>query len=208
MRQIQNADAAQGLEEQFGLRGKIGVALDEIVVPVVNVGDFDGRSPYEPARRLGGDIRTSAAAGALTFAGILITPGPNTLLALEVIAPENLSGTTHRYEIKLFRPTDIAAVTVVAASAMARWDGRMRATGFAPQMACTTTTFHHTTLGIGAACATHDSFNGNPLSADIGRGFMLDGTDPLGPISVAVMTQIANAAFSVNFVVVEYPQKI
>lgn len=207
MRAVNRPAAAQALERQFALRGSIGLALDEVIVPTDEVGDFAGRSPYQGAqRKLGSDTVVSPAGGAAQYSGVLITPGAGAVLVVEALwAP---FASHQQQHLKLFRPVDVAAVNVTSASqAIARIDGRMRATGFIEQISATYSLFDHTTLVIGGAIGSWRTVaNWTGAYPGLPRGIVLDGTDPAGPISLAIMRDALNTDMRAGFALVEYPQ--
>ena len=197
MRQIQQVDAAQRLLAQFGLRGQLLFALDETIVPVCDVGDFAGSSPWEVQRTLASDTLVKGASGAGTYNGIYITPNAGTIAVIERLRVSNDAG-AQSLKVKVFRPADVATVTTVTGSPAAQLNGRMLSTGFAPQAPITGTTFHHTDHVQGAdfdwmqiwSAANHPHDTELPFP----RGVILDGDDPLGPISLAIQSTAANVS--------------
>lgn len=191
-RQIQRTDPSRSLERHFGLKGHIGISLDEVAVPVALLGDFAGRSPYE-ARGLVGDVQQQVAGGPGTLTGMLITPGAGTLLVVEGLKLVNESGASHNPIWKVLRPVDVAAVTVTGTSPSVLLNGQVRATGFAPQGVATSSVFHHTAQ-VGADFGRSWVSNGQEVNLELPRGIVLDGTDPDGPISLGFMVQSVNTA--------------
>lgn len=189
--QIQNADSSERLRNAFGLKGHVSTSLDEIIVPTADVGDYDGKSPWE-ARRIGGDTLEVVAAGVGRYGYVVITPGAGTKLVVESITCVNLTGASVVMSLKLFRPADVQGTTTLTTPAGC-WNLPISPAAFIPQMAAFSRTIHHNVLGIGAVIQEMYSVNTQTHDFRIPRGIVLDGTDPLGPISVGVMCNTANA---------------
>lgn len=201
---IQNDESSTRLQKQFRVVGRTPVVLDEVIVPVTEIGDFDGKNPWE-ARVLAGDAVSSPAGGATKYSGVLVTPAPGKVVVVEMFATRNITASTRQYNLKLFRPADRAAVTVTAANqAIVRLNGKMLTTGFAQQASSTYDLFNHTTVTIGADIEIMSTNGGVTQSFFLRRGVVLDGTDPRGPISLAVMLATLNEALPVIFSMVEY----
>lgn len=203
-RPVQNSDASRALEDQFDLRGHVGIQLDEIGVPVVDMGDFAGASPFEK-RWIVADTQLSGAAGAATYAGVFITPAVNTVLVIHHINLANATGANVTGWVKLFRPADVAACTVVSTDACARLNGHMQQSGFAQQGAATSSVWHHTTTTLGANFHRILAVNGRSNDFPFLRGIILDGRDPLGPIRLALQHGTLNTTFPItNWYATEY----
>lgn len=200
-RPIQDPQAAQALERQYGLRGAISLLLDEVVVPTSVVGDFAGSSPWE-TRRTGMDMQTSPAGGVGIYSGYLIQPGANTVLVVEDVRSEYSSTDPHVW--KLMRPVDVAAITVVATSAVAQTNGRVLSTGFLPQLAATASIVTHNSLVIGGEIYRTRGPNIQQLGVAIKRGIVLDGRDPAGLGGLLVLCQAANLQMRAGVHVTEY----
>lgn len=208
MKDIRSPFISGPLERQFNTRGGLTLSLDEGIVAVQDLGDFAGNSPFQYARRRRAvDTITSTAAGAGTNSGVFITPAPGTLLVVEDLFSADAAAVT--LQLKLFRATERAAVTVSAANqVIARTDGRIRPGGTVEQISGTFSIFNHTTLTIGGAIGfwRADALWSNryPVRRYIA---ILDGTDPAteAPVSLAIMNNSANATFSIGFSLCEYP---
>lgn len=200
---IQTPDASQGLEQEFGLRGKVNLALDEIVVPVRDVSDGAGSSPWI-RRKTCADAQRVIAAGAGTFVFYAIRPGAGTVLVVEAIT-WLVGGTTML--MKLFRPVDLAAVTTTATGAVAQTNGIIRSTGFLPSVACNAILGHHTTTTIGAAIHQMNWTAGQTQLWEFKRGITLDGRDPAGASALVIMIGAANVEFTAGFFGTEYTGK-
>lgn len=191
MKPIQNASVSRGLVAQFGLRGRSIFALDEVVVPTRDVGDFNGASPFED-RILAADSVYLAAQGVGTYTGVIITPGVGTIAVIHHLRFVNTVG-SGIVKVKVFRPADSAAVTVVVTSPAAQLNGVMGPTGLAPQAPITSRTFHHTNTTLGADIeSVYSIINGADVTLDFPRGVVLDGDDPAGPISLVAQLDVAN----------------
>ena len=201
MKQIQNHEASSGLVSQFGLRGRSAFGLDEVIVPTADVGDFEGSSPWE-ARVLAGDIQ-QATAVAVNHAGLVIIPAPGVIAVVEALNVHGV-GTVKTVDLKIFRPVDLAAVTTISTSVAARLNGRMLSTGFAQQASTRSTIVRHTDLLDGALFQSIKCNVQETEAAMLPRGFVLDGTDPNGPVMLAVFDRAQNVALTVNYVVTEY----
>lgn len=206
MKIIQAPFSGPVLDKQFFTVGGLQLQLDEIVVPVQEVGDFAGRSPFQAtARRTGADAVTSPAGGAGTNSGVLLTPGRGTILVVEKIyVPQSANGFA---QVKLFLPANRAAVNVTAASqVIAATNQRVGSDGNISRLAATYDLFDHTTLVIGGSIGLFlTTANVNTEWPAVGRGVVLDGNDPRGPVSLAVMHQSANTQIIVGFALTEYP---
>lgn len=191
---IQDDKASGELARQFGLKGRVQTALDEIIVPVTIVGDFAGRSPYAP-RGLVADSQTAGASGVGRNGGLFIAPAPGTVLVVEYLKFLNTTGVTQTLEIRVARPADVAAATIIGTSASVSLNGRMRTTGFAPQGMATSSTFHNAGAAVGALFdRVYSHSSDRNLKLRFPRGVILDGSDPLGPIRLAVVSTTANQA--------------
>lgn len=188
---IQNDDASRRLVRDYGIKGRVPVLLDEIIVPTADIGDFAGSSPYE-SRIVAADVQQQAAAGAGTYGGLIITPGLTNVSVVEKVRFTNVTGAAQLFFFKLFRPADVAAVTVVSTSPAVVLNGVMRTTGFAPAAPITSSIFHHTATNLGADFGFIYVPDVNNVEYVFPRGMVLDGSDPLGPISLCVQTASAN----------------
>ena len=204
-RTIQRPEASEGLRNQFDIKGRIATSLDEIIVPTVDVGDFEGSSPFAQ-RGLVGDAHVSAAAGAARYSGIYITPGAGTILVIHHLRFANVTGVLQDISIGVMRPADVAAVTTTLTSPTVSLNGVMRTTGFAPQGIATMSTFHHSAVAIVTIMdrvASASSFNNDNVYE---RGVILDGRDPAGPIRLAAITTTLNQGTPwISFYGTEYP---
>jgi hypothetical protein len=203
---IQNHDAATGLVSQFGLRGRSIFSLDEIIVPTRDIGDFAGRSPFEP-RVVGGDF-VNVAAVVARYSGLAIIPAPGTLLAVESLYLLGVGGAS-RANVQVMRPADIAATNVISANqAVGQWNGLTRSTGFAPQASHVWTSFDAASASPGGSWGqfvtpTNDTREWPGLAA---RPVVLDGDDPAGPLALAVIVTTANVRLDVGWQATEYRQ--
>lgn len=188
---IQNAESSERLRNQFGLKGHVGTSLDEIIVPTADVGDYAGKSPWEK-RRVGGDSLTSVAGGAGRFSYVLITPGVSTKLVVENVRIINPTGVSQVLEVRLFRPADVLG-TVTLTTRAGVWNEPISPAAFIPQLSAIERTIHHTTTAIGAIIARiYSHTSSHNLEWPLARGVVLDGSDPLGPISLGIMTTTVN----------------
>lgn len=192
-KQIQNADASERLREQFDLKGRVSASLDELIVPVTDVGDFAGKSPYEADTRLyGGGAARQAAAGAGRIGYVCITPGAGTLLVVERVFFTN-SAANQVYDIRLQAPTEVVGTTTGTANAPC-WNQPMQPVALKRLMRATTRTIHHTVI-TGLQIQNWSVFNGfAPIELDLGRGIVLDGSAQTGALSLAIWHPTANVA--------------
>lgn len=201
---IQVPAVSRGLEKQFGIRGSLSLLLDEAVAPVQDAGDFAGSNPYIE-RGLGMDAQLVPAGGAGTFAGYLVRPGAGTVLVVEQYTLANDTGATRTVLVKLMRPVDIAAITITATSPIAQVNGRLRSTGFLPQLAAVASLVNHTTTTIGAEIMRHLLLAGLDHELEPKRGIVLDGTDPAGVPGLMFMINTSNLSLTLAGVhVTEY----
>lgn len=194
---------------EFGLRGRLSLLLDEVVVPVRDTGDYAGSSPFV-SRRITMDGQTSPGVVA-RFAGYLIQPGANTLLVINKLQAGNAGvAGVRRFNIQLLRPVDVAAVNVSATAALALLTApRVLATGFYPQVAATASLIDHNVANpgaqIGQILLPSNAAGPVTLQLDLPHGIILDGGDPAGLGGVAIMATVANTAMDAGFVGAEYP---
>lgn len=205
---IQGDDASQQLVDQFGVKGRVPIMLDEIVVPTTDIGDFAGLSPYT-RRRTGGDVLQPPAGGAAAYGGAYITPAPGSKLVVESVTLSNDTGVNLNVRFMLYTPANLAAVTLVgAATAVPRFNGRMRASGLIDSLAATDGIYHHTTVALGALFGMVYSISGQDRTFFLPRGIVLDGLDPAGPIRLAIQVATLNQVGPrINFTCVEYLAK-
>lgn len=72
-KQINNADAARELVEQFDLKGRVQLLLDETIVPVIIVGDLQSKAG---GRRCGRNFASGAGGvGEFGFSGVIAAVG-------------------------------------------------------------------------------------------------------------------------------------
>lgn len=189
---IQNDDASQRLVRQYGIRGRVPVLLDEIIVPTSDIGDFAGRSPWE-SRVIAADNQYQAAAGAGTYGGLYITPGASGIFVVEQLICENATGVNQRLLLQLFTPASVATVTTTGTSAAVQLNGQILPSGFGQQAPVQSSVFHHTGHAAGAAFGNLFNTTGT-LIYTFPRGMMLDGSGPHGPTRLAIQSYSANQA--------------
>lgn len=103
---INNAEAARALVEQFDLKGRVTLLMDEMVVPVVNIADLTA----QPA----GGVRcgrqfSSGAGGATEFSYTGVQAAPGTKLVCHGFElPRSSSGL---FRIHVLTAADVAAMT-------------------------------------------------------------------------------------------------
>lgn len=205
MRPVNVPGASQALERQFALRGHVGIQIDEVAVPVAVMGDFAGASPYEE-RVVGGDYVQSPPVVA-RFSGVLINGARGVITVVESLYLVGVAAA--RAYVLLFRPVDVAAVNVSSANqAVGCWNGLIRPGGFIPQIVGTYSLFDSAASGApGGIIGQFDC----PASQTVpwpgvqSRPVVLDGRDPQGPLSLAVINVVANSRIDVGWQVTEYP---
>jgi len=107
-KQINNADAARLLVSQFDLKGKVALALDEMIVPVIIIGDL---SASAGGRRCGRNFAQGAGGATLFgFSGVAAVEGVNLLVHQITIA--NLVTQESSYAIKRYSAADFATIVV------------------------------------------------------------------------------------------------
>jgi len=202
-KQIQNADSAERLRNQYGLKGRVQVSLDELIVPTADVGDFAGKSPFERNSRIqGGDTAVMVASGAARYGYVCITPGPGTLLVVEGIVLSYPTA-SHRVELRLMTPANVQGTTTGTISTYA-WNRPIFPAALLERMVATTRTIHHTAI-TGARIASYLTSTLHNAAVDLGRGVVLDGTDPVGPLSLGIWTTSLNTQTPyINWVGSEY----
>jgi hypothetical protein len=107
-KQINNADAARELVQQYDLKGRVQLLLDETVVPVVVVGDVTEPIDEGVLCGLGGGAASVAAE--FGFAGAAGVPGVD--LTVKELTISNKSGANRSYEIRAYTTADLAAMGV------------------------------------------------------------------------------------------------
>jgi hypothetical protein len=204
-RSIQNPEAARALQQQFSLRGRIGIALDEVAVPVQDLGDFAGRNPFAP-RRLGMDGQQSPAVIG-RFSAYFVTAALNTELVVESLLVSHPNAAATTLSLILLRPIDVAAINVSATGRIARTNGRIvPSTGFIEQIAATASLADAAAAAIGAQVGQvrlPDATQATPfVEIPMPRGVILSGADGL---SFGVVNTSVNQTFLASVAVTEYP---
>lgn len=99
---------ASALAKMFGLKGKLPLGLDEIVVPVTVVGNLDD-APWSSSRPVGKE--RSQVAVALNNSGVMARPGRGVWLRIDGFVVDNEQAGVATFEVRLLTPANIAALT-------------------------------------------------------------------------------------------------
>lgn len=195
---LTNSDASRALEAEYGTKGRLVVlGLDEVVVPVAEPADHAGRSPWA-SRYPGAQQRSQAAAGAGRFSGVAITPGGNTILVVDKVALDNVTGANVGMNICFVTEATLqgGAVTLVGSAGLVQLNGLVQPGGGIFRLMALSRNFHANAALNVHMFDFHYSVNLSRTEIVFPRGIVLDGRDAHAdaPISLIVQANVANTA--------------
>ena len=115
---INNADAAQALTRAYALKGRVNLALDEIVVPVSIVDDLSAEGTPIELRPCGADIIQPNVAANFGYVGVRTQAG--FALLCEFFDAFNTGSADQQSMIVLLSDANIATIGISAGSLVAK----------------------------------------------------------------------------------------
>ena len=109
--QINNPRLSAPLAEKYGIKGKLSLQLDSVVVPVTS--DEVGYEPFTDILPVSVS-RVEAPAGVGVDSFVLVQPGPNTILVITSIMVNNADSADHTYQFRRLSAANVAALTRLA----------------------------------------------------------------------------------------------
>lgn len=203
MKPIQNAGPAQALADGLGIKGMIRLGVDDIIVPTVQVADFDV-SPYSQAHPVGG-ARSQAAAGAGQFSMCGISPGRGTILGVHRVTSGERNAGAGTVALRWLSPAELAAITVNTTIQARDFNHELIGGTLASRGALLFAAEHNATVGITLELARIPQDETGVFKFP--RGFYLYGDDPQGVGAIVVSHTTANLTTDGNFYCTEYRLK-
>jgi len=200
---IQNAEASQAVAAGLGLKGKVSLKFDEIILGMILTAD-NVHSPYstDPLPIASG----RQAALAVNNSAVGITPGAGLILKVDQITVVASSGNALSWRVHILGPVTLAAVTTVASPNAANRNSLLGGSVNAPETGSRLLRITNATL---TGLLVHRSFS--PASEartwDIPDGYYLYGDDPAGASALVVWNPTQNEEIVVNFVGREFRNK-
>jgi len=105
--QINKPDHAQALTNEFNLKGRVSLDLDETVVPVSIVSDV-ARSPVQIPIVSGGRALVAAVVAEFGFVGV--TAAPNTRLQIDQFIIDDTTGASAFYQLIRLNAAELAGI--------------------------------------------------------------------------------------------------
>lgn len=192
---IQNAESSQALAASLGLKGKVSLEIDTVVVPVEVTGDLPD-TPYSPIVPIGGGA-AQGPAGVGVEGAITIQPGRGGILVIKRITVPNTTGSPGAFELRLMTPANFVTGTIVSQANAFNYNSLFIAGGVARNGAIVSVFTHTVVLG-------QDLERLNVLDGDTGviklpGGYALYGDDPSGPVGLGLWNTVANEPVSATF---------
>lgn len=173
MKPIQWPYLASAMQTLLGLKGRVILKADEMVIPTVLAADAS-EAPFGETRIPAGNQRTTAAAGVGRFGGAHLAPNENVVLKVKSVMFTNETGAASAYEVRWLTAAQVAAVTAVGAFTMLAHNSRDR--NAFNETASLLTTFHHNLI-VGQTLARVWVPDQDQREVQLPDGFCLWGLD-------------------------------
>jgi len=197
---IQTLDLTVPVTKAAGLKGQVKFAIDEVVVPTVNVGNYT-QSPYATSPHPG-LIQQSWSAVVARNSGLILQAPPNAVIRVEQINVINENGAASTYAVRWINPVDIALVNQISTLNVNDANAMVQV-------------LTETRLGSAVIRMDHTSMLGTGLDRfeiaaqgtnrfEFRDGFALYGNDPLGRSGIVLWNETQNNTIHATFFVNEY----
>jgi len=201
VKQIQTVEPAEALAKAFGLKGRVTVQLDDIIIPTTEVGSLE-ETPFQQWTPCTGETQQPAS-GAGNYSFISVEPGNNKILGVFRIDVVNLGAGAQSLHVRLMAPSNIAAVTTSATAQLLAGVGHYTASTTPPRTTSLVRRGLHTAVaGNGVARIT--CLANTMASIEFPGGFFMDGNDPNGVAALTVWDLAANEALTACFYCKEF----
>lgn len=199
---IQDPGESQALVNLFGIKGRLPLNLDNVVVPVALVADLTN-TPYSAIGR-GNAARRQGAAGAGTYAAIAIEPGPGLICRVDTLTIENVAAGVREFEVRALTPAQWAGVTSVANGQAIDLNSPYTA-GALPERLASICHSCHIAAVVGNILLRITMPQQTTQTFDL--GLCLYGDDSVGPIRLGTWLLTANEECNVSYTISEFKNK-
>ena len=193
------------LQKLFGLKGRVPLQMDEMVVPVAIIANGEA-SPWASSINVA-KHRNQAAGGAGVESGIMVRPGGGVVLSIEKVVVDNNQASAIRCDLRMLSPALIATpITVVASSNMNNMQAPINPDGSIGRTGSLVSSVTHTAV-IGDVLWRINVAANDSKQFQLPVPFFLDG-DANGGVGGLVLWNLADdQVIGATFIGREYPNR-